>query len=403
LKWAHSTVGVKAFGFGFSPADNSLTSPMMGPVENMGYSAKGLQYINRTKDLLRHSDISSKKAEITEDENQELTSKTFWKDTPIDTSDTICLMTDNHYRLLFEDAHEFAALTQTVLEWSDFNGRPFAFCDIREEPFFDIVVRRLTMAGKRVAVYDGVKLNEGIFEQIGIYEGHKNPGTAYSTSIASVGISSVDDCTAAVVCFDLSNDTLKITEVNAAYLQDELKRMDPKLTIFDSRFEHVFGPQFTTDFKKKYGHSFHDFECSADTDIERCFREEGKQIRECLMSFSSNEQIALNNLIEYRELAKHELSKKLPTPGRAYADDKMQVDESALRFLEVFELDKGRNKTSETLFDAINLTKTVQGEFLLKGWLKNPSADLWYIQKVQNVVETFINDLCLRKKISFSW
>ncbi|CAK5272872.1 unnamed protein product [Mycena citricolor] len=70
----------------------------------------------------------------------------------------------------------------------------------------------------------------------------------------------------------------------------------------------------------------------------------------------------------------------------------MKLDASALRALNLVEAGGSTTKNT-TLLGLLNKCKTAQGTRLLGNWLKQPLVNLHEIQKRQNLVEMFVNDL----------
>lgn len=196
----------------------------------------------------------------------------------------------------------------------------------------------------------------------------------------------------AVVFLDISTGEFRGTRVySKAQLFDELKRYHPaevllapeltggeQLEAFQSRFAVMLS-------EGKFD------EASAQKHLEKQFGQLPKTLQQTALKRASGAVLAY--ALETQQGSLPQVSSfTLYDPG-AY----MQLDDSALTTLEIFEATLGQQE--HTLFNIINDTRTAPGRRLLKAWLRHPLLDKGLIEQRLDAVEAFVHDSVLRQDL----
>ena len=112
-----------------------------------------------------------------------------------------------------------------------------------------------------------------------------------------------------------------------------------------------------------------------------------------------NHHLALNAALSarrYVDEAKFQL-RELPEPAYREAGAVMQLDETAIRTLELIEAASGEKR--HTLWGLLDLSRTPMGSRKLKTWLLHPSTDLREIEHRQNCVEDLFDQSGARQSL----
>lgn len=115
--------------------------------------------------------------------------------------------------------------------------------------------------------------------------------------------------------------------------------------------------------------------------------------------FAMEEKFACHSLLDYVRTRLQGLTMKLQPPRRRPIRDQMFIDRNTMKALEILETAReGLGKGS--LLNAVRRTATKSGARLLRDRITSPSVSLSEINRRLDLVESFLEDECLRDEIT---
>jgi DNA mismatch repair protein MutS len=188
---------------------------------------------------------------------------------------------------------------------------------------------------------------------------------------------------------DISTGEFYYNLVNKNQLLDEINKIDPsEIIVCDNIFlDHTLRPivkakqdiisNFPENFfhKKRAIKTFEEF-------FHLSYQEK--------LNINENSIKVIGSLIEYIKITQKNNCPKLNFPKNACNDGIMELDNTTIQHLEIF--NNNANQAKKTLYNVINFTKTSAGARKLRDLICNPLTDKDRIIKRQNLVEFFINE-----------
>lgn len=260
---------------------------------------------------------------------------------------------------------------------------------------------KLVKAGCRVAICDQLEdpkqtktiVKRGVTELV-------TPGVALNDDI----LSSKSNNFLAAVCFgknligvsflDVSTGEFLISQGNSEYVDKLLQNFAPSEVLISkpkrNEFKNVFGANFHTFYMEDW--VFHD-----DYVNETLLKHfQTKSLKGFGVDDLYEGVIAAGAILHYLSETQHHRLQHITSLQRINKDQHVWMDRFTIRNLELYQ---SNNQNAVTLIDVIDRTISPMGGRLLKRWLALPLVDMEKINQRHEVVQYFLDDSVVLKKI----
>lgn len=260
---------------------------------------------------------------------------------------------------------------------------------------------KLVKAGCRVAICDQLEdpkqtktiVKRGVTELV-------TPGVALNDDI----LSSKSNNFLAAVCFgknligvsflDVSTGEFLISQGNSEYVDKLLQNFAPSEVLISkpkrNEFKNVFGANFHTFYMEDW--VFHDD--YANETLLKHFQT--KSLKGFGVDDLYEGVIAAGAILHYLSETQHHRLQHITSLQRINKDQHVWMDRFTIRNLELYQ---SNNQNAVTLIDVIDRTISPMGGRLLKRWLALPLVDMEKINQRHEVVQYFLDDSVVLKKI----
>ncbi|MEO8773731.1 MAG: DNA mismatch repair protein MutS [Gelidibacter sp.] len=255
-------------------------------------------------------------------------------------------------------------------------GCRVAICDQLEDPK---QAKSLVKRGVTELVTPGVALNDDI-----LHSKTNNFLAAVCFSKNLIGVSFLD----------VSTGEFLISQGNAEYVDKLLQNFMPSEVLVSkpkrNEFKNTFGPNFHTFYME-------DWVFQADYANETLLKHfQTKSLKGFGIEDLYEGIIASGAVLHYLSETQHHKLQHITSIQRVTKDDHVWMDRFTIRNLELYQ---SNNQNAVTLIDVIDRTISPMGGRLLKRWLALPLVDIDKINQRHEVVQYFLDDAIVLKKI----
>ena len=262
-------------------------------------------------------------------------------------------------------------------------GCRVAICDQLEDPK---LAKSLVKRGVTELVTPGVALNDDILHS------KSNNFLAAVCFGASAGGSS--NKSIGVSFLDVSTGEFLISQGNAEYVDKLLQNFRPSEVLVSKPKRKEFKETFGTDFHTFYMEDWVFQDDYANETLLKHFRT--KSLKGFGIEDLCEGIIASGAVLHYLSETQHHKLQHITSIHRVTKGDHVWMDRFTIRNLELYQ---SNNHNAVTLIDVIDRTISPMGGRLLKRWLALPLVDMEKINQRHEVVQYFLDDSSVLKKI----
>ncbi len=256
-------------------------------------------------------------------------------------------------------------------------GQRVAICEQLENPK---LTKKTVKRGVTELVTPGVSINDNVLE------------TNTNNFLASVNIQK-NICGLAFV--DISTGEFFTAQGNINYVEKLIQSFNPKEIIYERSKQKLFYNSFGDKF---YSYPIEDWAYNYDNAYDKLL--EHFKVK-TLKGFGINKLkegiTAAGSILYYLELTEHKQIQHISSISRIEEDKYVWLDKFTIRNLELL---YSPNDEAVTLVDIIDKTTSPMGARLLKRWISLPLKETKKIAERHNVVEFFIKNTDISKKIT---
>lgn len=256
-------------------------------------------------------------------------------------------------------------------------GQRVAICEQLENPK---LTKKTVKRGVTELVTPGVSINDNVLE------------TNTNNFLASVNIQK-NICGLAFV--DISTGEFFTAQGNINYVEKLIQSFNPKEIIYERSKQKLFYNSFGDKF---YSYPIEDWAYNYDNAYDKLL--EHFKVK-TLKGFGINKLkegiTAAGSILYYLELTEHKQIQHISSISRIEEDKYVWLDKFTIRNLELL---YSPNDEAVTLVDIIDKTTSPMGARLLKRWISLPLKETKKITERHNVVEFFIKNTNISKKIT---
>ncbi|RXJ52844.1 DNA mismatch repair protein MutS [Gelidibacter gilvus] len=262
-------------------------------------------------------------------------------------------------------------------------GCRVAICDQLEDPKQAIgIVKR----GVTELVTPGVALNDDIL--------HSKSNNFLAAVCFGASTSSATNKLIGVSFLDVSTGEFLISQGNAEYVDKLLQNFRPSEVLISKPKRNAFKDTFGTDFHTFY---MEDWVFQDDYATETLLKHfQTKSLKGFGIEELYEGIVASGAVLHYLSETQHHRLQHITTIQRITKNDHVWMDRFTIRNLELYQ---SYNQNAVTLIDVIDRTISPMGGRLLKRWLALPLIDLDKINQRHEVVQFFLDDAVILKKI----
>ena len=262
-------------------------------------------------------------------------------------------------------------------------GCRVAICDQLEDPKQAIgIVKR----GVTELVTPGVALNDDIL--------HSKSNNFLAAVCFGASTSSAANKLIGVSFLDVSTGEFLISQGNAEYVDKLLQNFRPSEVLISKPKRNAFKDTFGTDFHTFY---MEDWVFQDDYATETLLKHfQTKSLKGFGIEELYEGIVASGAVLHYLSETQHHRLQHITTIQRITKNDHVWMDRFTIRNLELYQ---SYNQNAVTLIDVIDRTISPMGGRLLKRWLALPLIDLDKINQRHEVVQFFLDDAVILKKI----